>query len=229
MIESICYYTAFFIIVLIICVLLVIFAPKSNNFFKEYPEEIKNIAENKDIISELFMRFYKNGDIQLNDEFLLKGMPEIKDGVKLEWQTFPDDKIIEGDVKILPISLFSIINEENKRVFNVLCKNLTSARDVYFIKISPGACIKKHTGWADVCNSSLRFLYCFNAFCFSPDECGIWVNGEVKKISKDDFYIYDASKEHSIYNNTYDDIILLIIDFDRPEGVPRGFSNYTFE
>jgi len=77
-------------------------------------------------------------------------------------------------------------------------------------------------------NDYLRYIYCFNCFCLNEDDCGIWVNGEAKKLFKDYYYVFDASKEHSIYNNTIDDIVFLIVDFKRPKNISKGYSDNLF-
>ena len=224
-------FVAFFIITFIICISLVIFAPRSQNFFKEVFPDLEKLSERKDIIDETFV----NLDIKLNDDNLAAEYEELYKNKKqnaheIKWEEFPDKNIISGEVEILPIFMFSKINEINKNIFDKLfnfAKPMTSIQSIHFIKLKPKAKIKKHTGWADISNNTLRYIYCFNSFCYSDEECGIWVNGESKKLFKDYSYIYDSSKEHSIYNNTFDEIIFLIIDFDRPKNINVGFSEYN--
>ena len=60
------------------------------------------------------------------------------------------------------------------------------------------------------------------------ETCGIWVNGESKKLISNSLVIFDSSKEHSIYNDTDYPIYALLIDLQRPEKIPNGISQREY-
>lgn len=224
------------LIIFIICICLVIFAPKSHNFYDidtYYPElnKLKNsIGTDNDVIKDTFVKL----DINLTGDNMFKEYNEYKQTlgeVALPaWVEWPDKNIIsnKGGVCILPIYLFSKIYKSNKKLFAPLFKEISKMpgiKSIFFIKLDPGSKFIKHNNWDELANNSLRYIFCFNSFCYSDKECGIWVNGEIKKLYKDSAYVYDSSIEHSIYNNTFDSICFLIVDIERPD-MPIGISDY---
>jgi hypothetical protein len=227
--NTVSIFIAISIIIFLICITLVIFAPKSQNFFKDIPG-LDELSKNADVMQDTFVRLGvepSEGNISQECEALrekyLKTNPD-----PLRWLKFPDEQIAEGDLELLPLMLSSEYTDE-KQIFASLAAELdkiNGIQSVYFIKMKPGGKLKKHTGWAQMSNNTLRYIYCFNSFCYSEDECGIWVNGEAKKLFKGCSYIYDGSKEHSIYNNIFDDVVFLIVDIKRPEGISPGYSEY---
>ncbi len=213
------------IIIFIVCIFLVIFAPRSKNFFKKDEldlgqQDIFDILEDTKLVEDTM----NNLQIPIEEEYEEINKEEIN---PLKWIDWPDQKIIKGDIQFLPIFMFSKLNEINldkfKKLFDKISK-IRCVRSIYFIKISSGAKFIKHTGWKELTNTSLRYLYCFNAYSLDENQSGIWVNGECKKISRGSTYIYDASKEHSIYNYTSEDVIYLMVDFKRPDHIPDGYS-----
>ncbi|NDE62243.1 MAG: aspartyl/asparaginyl beta-hydroxylase domain-containing protein [Cyclobacteriaceae bacterium] len=49
-----------------------------------------------------------------------------------------------------------------------------------------------------------------------PENCGIWVEGEKKKLNNNKFITFDDSKFHSAYNQSNEDRIVLIFDIPIP-------------
>jgi hypothetical protein len=223
------------VIVFIIILFLVIFAPKSKNFFNinDYYPDLEKLSKNQEVIDQTFIKLgldcLNEADNMIDD---YKKYPIFYEDKKpIKWKDWLDNKI-EGKVEILPLYMFSKLHDENISIFNELInelKNINNINSIFFIKMSPKSKIIEHTGWAQLSNDNLRFIYCFNSFCFYETDCGIWINGEIKKLYKDYSYVYDSSKEHCIYNNTYDDIFFLVIDVERPNNIPKGISEYELE
>lgn len=234
MIEKLFYYFAITIISLIIVIILVIFAPKSKNFYNindTYPQFLK-VSVDENVIDNTFIKL----NINLNEDELSKKYEKYesynKPKKKLKWLDWPDKSQISGKVQILPLFLFSKISVENIEIFSELyskIKNIKNIASVYFLKISSNSKIKPHQNWKELSNNTLQYIFCFNSFCFSDKECGIWVNGETKKLYKNNSYIYDSSLEHSIYNNTFDDILFLCIDIERLPHIRKGVSRESIE
>lgn len=225
-VEDICVGIAVTLLLFLFFVFLVIFAPKSHNFFKKVCPTLDELAHNKELMCETFVKL----DIKLNDDNLQDDYEKYYQTIvvkKLKWEPWLDNNIV-GDVQYLPIYMFSKINATNFSIFHKLFSEISTMDDIksmFFLKLGINSNLAKHKGWAEVTNDTLRFIYCFNSFCYSEDECGIWVNGEAKKMFKDYYYYFDASKEHSIYNNTFDEVIFLIVDFDRPKDIAKGYSD----
>jgi hypothetical protein len=225
--EDYCVGMAIALLIFLFFVFLVIFAPKSQNFFKKIEPQLDDLSKNKELMRDTFVRL----NIKLNDDNLAEEYADHYKSIitkKLEWRPWLDE-YTTGTVEYLPIYMFSKIDEQNHSIFNKLfgqISHIDDIKSVFFLKINTNSSLTKQKGWAELTNNTLRFIYCFNSFCYNEDECGIWVNGEAKKLFKDYNYIYDASKEHSIYNNTFDDVIFLIVDFDRPKEIAMGYSDY---
>lgn len=219
-------YIGITIIIFIVCIFLVIFAPKSRNFFKKDEldlgqQDILDILEDNLLLEDTM----NNLGISTEEEYEEVG----EESNDLDWIAWPDEQMVNGDVQFLPIFMFSKLNEKNLNKFKKLfhkISNIKCVRSIYFIKIKSGSKINKHTGWKELTNLSLRYIYCLDGYSLDENQSGIWVNGECKKLSRGDTYIYDASKEHSMYNYTSDDVIYLIVDFKRPNDIPSGYSDY---
>lgn len=227
--EDCCVGIAVALLIFLFFVFLVIFAPKSQNFFKKVCPHLDDLTLHKDLMCETFVKL----GIELNDDNLYEEYEQYYKNTsrkELNWEPWLDTNVV-GDVTYLPIYTFSKIHHGNFSIFNKLFTEITKSDDiksVFFLKLGCNSNLAKHKGYAEMTNDTLRFIYCFNSFCYSEDECGIWVNGEAKKMFKDYYYFFDASKEHSIYNNTFDEVMFLIIDFDRPKEIPKGYSDNYF-
>lgn len=228
------YYFAISIAVVVIaflfCIFLVIFAPKSQNFFNGVNADLENLVHDTNILDETFVAF----GIELNNDALAEKYKKYKTAeahkYELKWVRWPDANIVSGNVEMLPLKLFDVEYPDNIQIFETLYQYITEKdipiKSIYFVKLDPQTKFKKHNGWSEVANDTLKYIYCFNSFCYSEDECGIWVNGESKKLFAEYQYVIDSSKEHSIYNYTFDAVVLLVVEFDRPEEVLSGISSY---
>ena len=130
--------------------------------------------------------------------------------------------------------MFSVFSESRKKIsINTykLIKNIPDVKTCTFIKINSESSIEKSTKWKDLSNTTLCCLLVLEAPFPNIEECGIWVNGESKKLSKNSLIIYDSSKEHSIYNKSDEDIYILMLDIGRPPTIPYGTSKkeYNYE
>jgi aspartyl/asparaginyl beta-hydroxylase (cupin superfamily) len=210
------FWVGFVVIVFIISVVLMIFAPKSINF---YPDNVYPIIEyihnnNIDIIKS-----------DLND------IKEISHKNKSTWMQWPDNKFIKGNYQIYPIYMFSVLNESRKKkcvkTYNLI-KNIPNIKTCTFIKIDSNSLLKKNKKWKELSNHTLCCFFILEAPMASINDCGIWINGESKKISKNKLLIFDSSKKHSIYNNTDYPVYGLMLDINRPKDIPNGSSNTIY-
>lgn len=220
------------IIIFIIVIFLVIFAPRCQNFFdKSDYLDFDKFSKEDDLFLETSIRLNIIESENLDDE-TFKKLEDIKENIpynELTWEKWPDKKYISGSVSILPLISNKDIIKKNAEIFSTLLKRINEIKDVhsvYFIKLEPDAKFLEHKGYAELTNDTLRYIYCFNSYCYDEKECGIWVNYEAKKTINGNSYIYDASKNHSLYNNTVDTVIYLVIDFKRPDNIPAGYSDH---
>jgi hypothetical protein len=229
--ESFIHTIAIIIIIFIICIALFIFAPRGRYFFDKdiYKPEL-DIAI-KDVLLETTAILDIVDDDTIDDKTMQKvNIYRTDDTIKkvsTMWKSYPDKNIISGRVFILPLFMLGKINKKNAKLFSSLIeslRNIQNIQSVYFVKINVNSSFIKHTGYANISNKTLRYIYCFNAYCYDIDESGIWIEADAKKLIKDSSFIYDSSKQHSIYNKTASDVIYLIIDFDRPSDIPDGYS-----
>ena len=205
--DNISFYFGLLIVLFIFASLVVIFIP-NNNFFdvEYYYPKLKKLLSNEEIFDKTNEKLEKTK----------------------KWDIWPDQKIINGEVQILPIYMFSKLYTKNIKKFNkfydLMCK-IGGIRSIYFLYLKPNSSIAKHFGWKEISNDTLKLIYSLNSYN-DEDDCGIWINGEVKALSKGSYHLFDSSKEHSIYNNSDDDLYFLIIDLERPHQIPKGASKY---
>ncbi len=200
------------VIIFMISITLLIFAPKSINYYTPdtYPI-LKYICENnKNIINS-------NLDKIENDT---------------DWIDWPDSENITGKCKIYPLFIFSTLSKKRKNqcieTFKLI-KNIYDVKTCAFIKLDKNSKLNKQTQWKELSNETLRCLFIIKSMASaSIDTCGIWVNGESKKITSNNLIIFDSSKEHSIYNENDCPIYALLIDIKRPEKISNGISKREY-
>jgi aspartyl/asparaginyl beta-hydroxylase (cupin superfamily) len=201
-------YIGIIVIIFIICITLLIFAPKSINYYDldTYPI-LKYITENnKDVINNSYANI------------------ETDDG----WVNWPDSSNVKGLCSIFPLFMFSTLSKNRKQkcqdLFKLM-KNIPDVKSCAFIRIDKKSKIIKHTEWKDLSNNTLRCIFIIKSIASAPmDLCGIWVNGETKKLISGKCIIFDGSKEHSIYNETDYPVCALLLDIKRPYKIPNGIS-----
>jgi aspartyl/asparaginyl beta-hydroxylase (cupin superfamily) len=202
------------IVIFIVSVSLLIFAPKSVNYFDEktYPE-LQTIS--KQHISTL--------------EYELECANK-SDGPST-WMQWPDVKNVRGNCNLYPLYMFSTLSHKRQKVCSDTFKLLQRIPDVKtcsFAKIEINSSIENHKEWKDLCNKTLRCFIILSSPDAAVENCGIWVNGETKKLHKGDLVIIDGSKEHTIYNKSDLTLSMLLLDIGRPESIPDGSSDREY-
>lgn len=209
------FWIGIFIIVFIICIALLIFAPKSTNYYSvdTYPI-LKYINENNmNIIKEEFESIKKSDD----------------------WVLWPDKEHVNGNYEIYPMYMFGTINKKRKETCSntyALIQNTPNIKSCVFLRVNPNSSINKNKGWSELSNKTLCCIFILESLAHPKvEKCGIWVNGESKKLTKNKLIIFDSSKEHSIYNKMDEPVYILLLDIERPDKLPDGTSTreYTDE
>lgn len=200
------------VIIFIVSVSLLIFAPKSINYhtLETYPI-LKFIHEN-------------------NLDTIQKDLESIENSTK--WINWPDKEYIKGTCSVYPLFMFSTSSKSRKNECSEtykLMQNVPDMKSCAFIKIDKKSKIMKQNQWKELSNETLRGLFILKAVASATiDQCGIWVNGESKKLISKNLIIFDSSKEHSIYNDTDYPIYALLVDIKRPEKIPNGVSQREY-
>lgn len=209
------------VVVLIVCIALFIFAPRSINYIHhDHLPAIKHISDN-------YIDVFKHDLETITDP--------CQSPLDFRWLLWPDRENVRGEVMVYPIYMFSTLSDDRKnRCYGTYAqiKKLENVKSCAFIKFGAKSKIIKSQQWSDLANTTIRALFILDAgFAMTDEQLGIWVNGEIKKISTNKLIMFDSSKEHTIYNETNLPFYALLVDVERPKDVPKGVSTreYTDE
>jgi hypothetical protein len=198
---------AIIVVLFVVGMSLVIFLPKDKIFFRQIEPYIENIPKNRELMNEI---------------------RKLETDPNTEWI---NADYFSADTKIAPIIPFDYeeaIAAAEKNIAGMQTAkeyfDYTLIKSVFLMKIKPHGQTKKKHGWV-FNNTTLRYMYVLTAESFKEDNCVVWVDGIHRNLFTGDAYIYDASKEHIIYNKFEEPITMLLIDFDRPKDIPEGYSN----
>jgi ornithine lipid ester-linked acyl 2-hydroxylase len=102
-------------------------------------------------------------------------------------------------------------------------KTIPGLRTALFSRLSPKSILKPHYGWSCLANEVLR---CHLGLIVPNDgnKCGICVDHDIEIQREGEWIIFDDSKLHSGFNMTGSDRVVLLIDINRPAGIPKGVS-----
>jgi beta-hydroxylase len=158
------------------------------------------ISENYDIIkNELY-------EYLINNNWLLW-----RDIVKLDkkegWKTLP----LYGFNKWTEISNFF-------PKLKKMTENIKEITLISFSKLDAGTILDPHRGWGETANHVLRN----HLGIVVPNNCGLWVEGEIKYHIEKEWITFDDSKVHMAFNKSNDERIVLIIDTVRPKFIQIG-------
>lgn len=180
-----------------------------------------------EISGSIGKRFYEQAEVfpflsslQSNRGNIIQEVSELKD-----WATWPEQDLIPpgNDWKIVPFLGFGtwvtpfcdacpVLNRELRKI-----KGLRSA---LLSRLGPDTTLTAHQGWASLANDVLRVHYGIDV----PDKCRVFVEGHSRKLKNNEFCVFDDSKMHWAANLSSNDRTVLILDIERPAGVPRGVS-----
>jgi aspartyl/asparaginyl beta-hydroxylase (cupin superfamily) len=202
---------AIIIIIIVACLFLAIFAPKNKSFHD------KSTYPNLELISDPMH------------------MQLIKDDLKLlspeDFIEYPDQAMWKynetSSYEMFPFYMFGKFSRENINkcpdTFKI-AHNILHVRSMAFIKIGAKSVLKVHQNWKDISNETFRCFLGVNIPLCDVHMCGVWVEGDTKRLEENKWLIFDASKKHSIYNKYKKDLYLLMFDLQRP-GNSVGLSD----
>ncbi len=227
--DFIIYIAIFVVLIVGICMLIVISPMKESMFDlgKHQPVLYYNFHMNNhmytDIVAEALTAIgYGRPDMQL-----------VPNPAPLEWIDYPQFEHIRGSVGILPL-YYSGRSWDNTQHFPKLMNMLqivpgvinvfmwrfenasailqhvpspqnTHEQNIFFMKLGTGERI-------------LRYILALNSLSYSEHDCSLWVNGKIKKLSLDDYLLWDPLQPFSLHNDTNDEnpIIFLVLDIVVP-------------
>lgn len=146
---------------------------------------------------------------------------------RLKWYEWPERHLYKDDATwhVYPLYGFDTWVESNcARVPETtrLLKTIPGLKTAIFSRLAPGTTLTPHYGWASLAN---RVLRCHLGVVV-PDNCGVWVEGETRQQHPNQWLVFDDSRLHSGFNGSDRPRIVLLLDIDRPAGVPAGTSTY---
>ena len=194
---------AIVIIIIVLCTSLVIFAPKNKSFFDRriYPE--------LELVSDpMHMQLIKD---------------DINSLTPVDFMDYPDKDMWKyndtSHYEMFPFYMFGQFSRENLNkcpdTFK-LAHNIPYIRTMAFIKIKSKSVLKVHRSWKDISNETFKCFLGVNVPTSDVNMCGVWVEGDAKKIEENKWVIFDSSKNHSIYNKHEKDCYMLMFDLQRP-------------
>lgn len=156
---------------------------------------------------------------------------ELLESLSTNWNSWPEKDIYKGDWKFIPLMHSFDPNgpkwlkhcEQFPKLINIL-KTLPGIKTALFSKLGRHTKLSKHQGWASLSNHILRCHLPIIVPAPEHNLCGIWVDSEIQYHKPKEIIVFDDSKVHYAFNATKGTRIILIIDFERPENVPKGNS-----
>ena len=201
---------AILIILIVLCTSLAIFAPKNKSFYD------RNIYPELELISDPMHMQLISDDLAL----VLNNFIEYPD--KEMWKYNES-----SHYEMFPFYMFGQFFRVNLNkcpdTFK-LAHNIPYIRSMAFIKIKSKSVLKVHNNWKDISNETFKCFLGVSVPTSDVNMCGVWVEGDAKKIEENKWLIFDSSKKHSIYNKHTKDCYMLMFDIQRP-GNSVGLSN----
>lgn len=194
---------AVIIILVVLCLALVIFAPKNKSFYD------RRIYPHLELISDPMHMQMIREDLNLLDESHFIDYPD-----QQMWK-YNDS----SDYQIFPFYMFGEFSRNNLTMCHntfQIAQNIPYIRSMAFIKIGPKSVLKVHQSWKEISNETFRCFLGVNVPTSDINICGVWVEGDAKKLQDDKWVIFDASRKHSIYNKYSKNCYLLMFDLKRP-------------
>lgn len=228
------FYIGAFIILIIIIVILLVLSPTQNSFFDlkdQCPILYYNLHENKYVYKNIIEEIVGNTGVSRID----MNVPNLDN--EMDWIDYPNDKYpyIRGKVQILPL-YYNNQYSNNSVYFPKLMQLLytqPNILNVFFWKLSPRSALLQHQprtadGAPNIHENNildielgklgaphiLRYTLAINVLSCMEEECSLWVNGQLKKLTFDKAVLWDPYQEFSLHNETATDGDILFLNID---------------
>ena len=142
-----------------------------------------------------------------------------------DWRVWPETYLYanKNAWKVFPFYGFGFWVKKNCLHAPILCdiiEQIPNVKTASLSRLAPGTKLTPHQGWAALSNHVLRCHYGIDV----PDGCSIGCDGEIAPLYEDDIVVFDDSKMHYAENKGDRPRIVLILDIERPNHVPKGES-----
>jgi aspartyl/asparaginyl beta-hydroxylase (cupin superfamily) len=151
---------------------------------------------------------------------------EVEQLQRSSWLEWPEKSLYseKDDWKVFPFHGFGVWVDKNCErcpQTTKLIREIPGLKTALFTRLGPQSKIAPHKGWAILANHVLRC----HLGVIVPEKCGVWVEGEMRQQFAGDWLVFDDSQYHSGFNFSDQQRIVLLIDIERPPGVPLGRSD----
>ena len=228
------FYIGAFIILIIIIAILLVLSPTQNSFFdlkEKFPILYYNLHENKYVYNTIIEEIVGNTRVSRID----MDIPNLNN--EMIWIDYSNEKYnyIRGKVQILPLYYNNKYYANHKyfpKLMNLLYAQ-SNILNVFFWKLSPESGLLPHQPITDDGSANihehnileieeskrgfpniLRYTLAINALSCMEEECSLWVNGQLKKLTFDKAVLWDPSQEFSLHNETATDGDILFLNID---------------
>jgi ornithine lipid ester-linked acyl 2-hydroxylase len=156
---------------------------------------------------------------------------EVNQVLYQKWIDWPEKELYQNSVSwtIFPFYGFGVYDLENCQKMPVLAKLLSTIPNLKLATLSrtsPSTKLTPHRGWKSHSNHALR---CHFGIYVPENKSSIHVkinDKEYKQYHKNNSWlVFDDSEIHWSENNSNQDRIILIVDIERPNHVPKGTSD----
>jgi len=193
------------IILIVACLSLVIFAPKNKTFYD--------------------WRIYPHLEIVSDPMHLQLIRDDLNSLDAKDFIDYPDPDMWKfnksSNYEIFPFYMFGEFSRKNLAKCSDTFKiahNIPYIRSMAFVKIGPRSVLKVHQSWKDISNETFKCFLGVNVPTNDVNACGVWVEGDAKKLEDDKWVVFDASRKHSVYNKSTKNSYMLMFDLQRPSG-----------
>ena len=160
-----------------------------------------------------------------NIQMIEKELSDYESDQQKEWIEWPEKHLYEKKKGWLtiPIYGFNYWSKQSLYFPNLvkILKQIKNIKLVTFSKLKSGVKLNPHHGWAFHSNYVIRNHY---GITVPPNKCAIIVEDDTRYHQRHKWLSFDDSKEHSAYNMSDSDRIVLIIDMERPDYIKLGIS-----
>ena len=217
------------IAIIVLCIIMMVFLPSNKNFYKS---SVFDDSSSKSTIDRLCTILIGGMD----DRFVKKKLQRfVSDIESHQWCPYPGDSWMTADknqvFKYIPFVPNDITGLE-KGILEIAGWDskdmISSSKGVVLsglLKIDENSIMNPHKTWRTLGNATLRCLIPLKSPSSDIDDCGVWVDNDIRRIKFGEMIIFDHSKMWSLYNKEEDSsCIFLFIDISRPWAAHLGSS-----
>jgi len=143
-------------------------------------------------------------------------------GVMQDWLLKDKNDKFYSKHTIIPIYGYKRWSKYSKDfpLITELIKKIKKIETCCFLKLAKNSRLDKHYGY----NPSSNYILRSHLGLKVPQNCGMWVDNEIKMHQEGEWLTFDDSKLHTAFNNSEIDRYILLVDLLRPDFIKTGNS-----